>query len=183
MRAHLFFASCAFVAMFSACQTSSLGTGDLGALDFLESDSASGFASEVAAANASCGPGNCVFALPSTVVADSVAVHAEVAAFVATWAGTSADKLQANKSTCGTVNHTDCATTLQHDLFKGDGCRGAAIMQLAMQVVATAQDIEEVAWTPVVDGISQQPFVTLAGRRDGHLVGLAFAFGRSCPAQ
>ncbi len=181
---HLSIASCALVAVFSACQSSPLGTGDLGALDMLGSDSGSdSFASDVAAANASCSTGNCVVALPSIAVADGAAIRVEVAAFVAKWTATSSGNLDATTSACGTPNHADCATQLQHDLFKGDGCRGAAISPVANQVVATSKDVELVVWTPVVDGISQQPFVTLAGRRDGHLIGLAFAYGRACPAQ
>lgn len=173
-----------YLAIFGGCQSSPLGAGDMGGHDALGPDAgADTFAAQVTAANASCGPDNCVVALSSTDVADGAAVHAAVGAFVAKWAATSVDNLQAKKSDCGSPNHADCATTLQHDLFKGDGCRGAAITPLAMQVVTSSQDVEEVAWTPVVDGISQQPFVTLAGRTDGRLVGLAFGFGRACPAQ
>ena len=181
----LLFATCALTctAMFSACQSSPLDTADMAVLDLSGTDAiADTFAADVAAANASCGSDSCVVAIIHAEVADGAAAHAAVAAFVAKWAATSVDNLTANKSLCGSANHADCATTLQHDLFKGDGCRGTATMQLAMQVVATAQDVEEVAWTPVVDGISQQPFVTLAGRSSGHVVGLAFGYGRTCPA-
>jgi hypothetical protein len=58
------------------------------------------------------------------------------------------------------------ATRFNHDLYKGDGCRGDALLPSANVVLAEAGSVEYVIWSAIVNGITMPAAITIAGIKE-----------------
>jgi hypothetical protein len=152
--------------------TVGLPESDGGGFDF------QGFATAVNAANASCTTANCAAALIPQTVTSAADAHQKARAAVAKVFGPSVDQLAENVTDCSAA--TNCDGQFNHQLYKGDGCRADALFPSAKIVVASATNVEIVDWTPSANGVvTSSPAVSIAGIRDGHLLGIVFFFDRT----
>ncbi len=137
------------------------------------------FSNAVSAANRRCPPGNCALAVH---LDGGPSANHGLAERIAGRLGVDASVLMTTDSSCGEAGQAACASQFQHDLFKGDGCRGTALDPLAQELEAAASDVTVTIWTGERDGTSLPPVVSLAGQIDQSLVGIAFFFdATSCP--
>jgi len=182
-RRHLRVLALAFAALASGCGSSALTLGDGGAdiaprsdggFDFVQ------FAAQVQMENASCTTANCAVPLPADAVASPAAARDRVQALIAIVYGVPPAQVTANVDmTCSTSGGATCASHFNHDLYKGDGCRGDKLLPSAQVVERQASGVELIIWTVTSGGLTLSPAVSIEGVQDGRLLGLAFFFDRT----
>jgi hypothetical protein len=141
------------------------------------------FAALVRAANDRArqdGDGNCAAALPSVEVVDTASMHKAITAFVGRAQGAAQASVNYGALPCGGANFADCGHEYQHALFKADGRLGGLLLPLATVVDQSAEVVEDASWTPHDDGgLASGLAVTIAGIKEGRLLGIAWFGGRS----
>lgn len=136
------------------------------------------FRSDVQAAAAQAGSSaNCAVALPASTAGNRAELHEAVRRAIA------AVVLESNVITdelhdCG-ADGAACSAVFQRDIFISDGALGASLLAPAQTVERDANTIEEVIWSPTMGMVPLAPVVTIAGIRDGKVLGIAFFNGRT----
>jgi hypothetical protein len=177
-------------ALLTGCSSRTLEPLDGGALDLATIEMpASGFdfaafAADVTAASTSCTTPNCAAPLPNVAVASPADAHQQVQAIIARVFAASVDQVNNDQTTaCSTLTSGDCATQFNHSLYKGDGCRADALTPAAKTVIAEATSVELAIWRATINGITSSAAVTIAGVKDGKLLGIMFFFNRTTCSQ
>lgn len=116
--------------------------------------------------------GEAAYAIPPMEAADGAALHAAVRGLVAAREGVDAERLIAAPSGCGPGFATGCAQEFGALIARQDARLGAALGHPARLVVAVAENVEVVTWTPVRNDFPQLPVISIAGIRAGRAVGI-----------
>jgi hypothetical protein len=121
---------------------------------------------------------DCAVSLPATNVS-SATVRSAVQDFVARVVEVPAAQVSPDRQVCGDAGHASCAALFENDLFHGNGSMGTELRPLADRVEQVASDVELVIWSPRRGDLTLPPAISLAGIKDGRLVGLVFFCSRT----
>lgn len=116
--------------------------------------------------------GESVYSIPPVEAPDGAALHAAVRDLVAAREGVDAAHVLAAPSGCGLGFATGCAQEFGELVTRQDARLGAALGHSARLVAVVASNVEVVTWTPVRNAFPQLPVITIAGTRDGRVVGV-----------
>ncbi len=123
---------------------------------------------------------NCATALPPVAPDAPNAARRTVLEYVASALGVSKRSVAAHQAFCGGVGFTTCATVFKNDLLRElDVPRGKMLLPLARIVEEAVEYAEVIIWVPKQGGQPLPPVVSIAGIRDGRMLGIAFFAGNS----
>jgi hypothetical protein len=131
------------------------------------------FAARAGAAIGAAAPAwTCATSLPTVAVADAAAAREAVRQFIARVVGVPPTDITVTMQGCGASMPTTCATVFAHDTAKSGGSIYDTSWPLAQELEANATAIEVAIWSPMQNGLTLQPVVTMTGIAGGFLVGM-----------